>query len=44
MANEPTFATVTGEYFVKRKQRKGSAASRDVALAQRLWALSEQAM
>ncbi len=44
MANDPSFATVTGEYFVKRKQRKSSAASRDTALAQRLWTLSEAAM
>lgn len=44
LANEPSLGGVSGEYFVKRKQRKGSALSRDVELARRLWELSEQAM
>jgi NAD(P)-dependent dehydrogenase (short-subunit alcohol dehydrogenase family) len=44
LANDAALGHVTGEYFVKRKLRKGSAASRDAALAQRLWTVSEQAM
>lgn len=44
LANDPALAAVTGEYFVKRKQQVGSAASRDTGLAQRLWALSEREM
>ncbi|MGH8454040.1 MAG: SDR family oxidoreductase [Nevskiales bacterium] len=44
LANDPSLSNVSGEYFVKRKQRKGSADSRDVDLARRLWVLSEQAM
>jgi NAD(P)-dependent dehydrogenase (short-subunit alcohol dehydrogenase family) len=44
LATDPALSEVSGEYFVKRKRRKGSAASRDSALALRLWQLSEQAM
>jgi NAD(P)-dependent dehydrogenase (short-subunit alcohol dehydrogenase family) len=44
LATDPALCNVSGEYFVKRKQRKGSALSRDVELARRLWELSEQAM
>lgn len=44
LANEPSLAAVSGEYFVKRKARRGSADSRDPGLAQRLWTVSEQAM
>lgn len=41
LATAPELRHVSGEYFVKRKLQAGSAASRDVALAGRLWALSE---
>lgn len=44
LANDPSVAGVSGEYYVKRKARKGSAASRDATLAARLWELSEAAM
>jgi NAD(P)-dependent dehydrogenase (short-subunit alcohol dehydrogenase family) len=44
LANDPGLTTVSGEYFVKRKQKKGSADSRDMALARRLWELSEREM
>ena len=44
LANDPALSDVSGEYFVKRKQRKGSATSHDMALAERLWELSEAAM
>ncbi|HWU69437.1 MAG TPA: SDR family NAD(P)-dependent oxidoreductase, partial [Stenotrophobium sp.] len=44
LANAPELQDVSGEYFIKRKQKAGSAASRDAALAARLWQLSEQRM
>ncbi len=44
LANDPSLATVSGEYFVKRKLQKGSAASRDPELARYLWELSEREM
>jgi NAD(P)-dependent dehydrogenase (short-subunit alcohol dehydrogenase family) len=44
LATAPELATVSGEYFFKRKPRPGSALSRDPELAARLWALSERAM
>jgi NAD(P)-dependent dehydrogenase (short-subunit alcohol dehydrogenase family) len=44
LANDPALGSVSGQYFVKRKLRKGSSASCDAALANRLWALSEQVM
>jgi len=39
-SDEP--AAVSGEYFIKRKIRKGSPASRDAELAKKLWAASEK--
>ena len=44
LATDPSLANVSGEYFFKRKRRRGSKYSNDAALAQRLWALSEKAM
>lgn len=44
LANEPSLSTTTGEYFVKRRKVGSSARSRDAALAQRLWEVSETAM
>lgn len=44
LATAPELATTSGEYFVARQCRRGSAVSRDLALAQRLWALSEQVL
>ncbi|MGH8461548.1 MAG: SDR family oxidoreductase [Stenotrophobium sp.] len=44
LATAPELAHVSGEYFIKRKQKAGSAASRDAALATKLWQLSEQRM
>ena len=44
LATAPELAGVSGEYFVKRKRKEGSARSRDGALAQRLWTLSEERM
>lgn len=44
LATAPELAKVSGEYFVKRKQKAGSALSRDAELARRLWQLSEAAM
>jgi NAD(P)-dependent dehydrogenase (short-subunit alcohol dehydrogenase family) len=44
LATAPELTKVSGEYFISRKQKAGSAASRDAALAQQLWQLSEQAM
>ncbi len=41
LATAPELATVTGEYFVKRRKGKTSAAGRDAALAARLWTRSE---
>jgi NAD(P)-dependent dehydrogenase (short-subunit alcohol dehydrogenase family) len=41
LASSPQVAGVTGEYFVKRQIAKPSAAARDDAAAQKLWAASE---
>ncbi|MGH8445627.1 MAG: SDR family NAD(P)-dependent oxidoreductase, partial [Solimonas sp.] len=42
LATAPELKNVSGEYFVKRRQKPGSAKSRSVELAQRLWARSEE--
>jgi NAD(P)-dependent dehydrogenase (short-subunit alcohol dehydrogenase family) len=40
LASSPGLAGVTGQYFHRRKPRRSSAASRDPALAARLWEAS----
>jgi NAD(P)-dependent dehydrogenase (short-subunit alcohol dehydrogenase family) len=42
LASSPDVADVSGEYFVKRKVRKPTAAARDAEAARRLWDVSEQ--
>jgi NAD(P)-dependent dehydrogenase (short-subunit alcohol dehydrogenase family) len=42
LASSPEVSSVSGQYFFKRKIRKGSSASRDEANARKLWELSEQ--
>ncbi|WP_028081826.1 SDR family oxidoreductase [Solimonas soli] len=42
LATAPELKNVSGEYFVRRRVRPGSAASRSVELAQRLWLYSEE--
>lgn len=42
LASSPEVAGVTGQYFVKCKARKPSAAARDEAAARRLWTVSEE--
>ncbi len=42
LASSPDVAGVTGQYFVKYKARKPSAAARDDEAAQRLWKRSEE--
>jgi NAD(P)-dependent dehydrogenase (short-subunit alcohol dehydrogenase family) len=42
LASSPAVAAVTGQYFVKCKARKPSAAARDDEAAQRLWKRSEE--
>ena len=42
LASSEDVAGVTGEYFVKCKARKPSAAARDEAAARKLWAVSEE--
>ena len=44
LATDPSLTKVSGEYFIGRKQKAGSAGSRDAALATKLWTLSEAAM
>lgn len=44
LADAPELAGVSGEYFIKRRRKAGSAASRDAAAAAQLWSLSERAM
>lgn len=44
LATAPELSNVSGEYFIKRKQKAGSALSRDAALATQLWQMSEQRM
>ncbi|MBV8444056.1 MAG: SDR family oxidoreductase [Hyphomicrobiales bacterium] len=41
LASSPDLASVTGQYFVKRKAVQPSAAARDDAAAKRLWDASE---
>jgi NAD(P)-dependent dehydrogenase (short-subunit alcohol dehydrogenase family) len=41
LASSPDVATITGEYFAKRKIVTPSSAARDDASAARLWAMSE---
>lgn len=43
LATAPELSNVSGEYFYKRKREKSSSASRDMAMAERLWAVSEAA-
>jgi NAD(P)-dependent dehydrogenase (short-subunit alcohol dehydrogenase family) len=43
LATAPELEKTSGEYFVKRRKKAGSAASRDMTEAARLWSLSEQA-
>jgi NAD(P)-dependent dehydrogenase (short-subunit alcohol dehydrogenase family) len=42
LAASPTVAHVTGRYFDKEREREPSAAARDSAAAERLWAESER--
>ena len=42
LASSPEVDGVTGRYFVNRRARDSSPASRDVALAARLWEVSAQ--
>jgi NAD(P)-dependent dehydrogenase (short-subunit alcohol dehydrogenase family) len=42
LASSPEVASVTGQYFFKRKARKGSRASRDEESAKKLWEVSEK--
>ncbi len=42
LATAPELCETSGEYFLKRKVERSSAASRDVQLAERLWTVSEQ--
>jgi NAD(P)-dependent dehydrogenase (short-subunit alcohol dehydrogenase family) len=42
LASSPEVAGVTGRYFVKEKPTVSSGASRDQAVAQRLWQVSEE--
>ncbi|PPE73557.1 short-chain dehydrogenase [Solimonas fluminis] len=44
MATDDKFKGVSGKYYVSRHRRRGSANSRDMDLAARLWRLSEKAM
>lgn len=41
LASSPAVEGVSGEYFAKRRIARSSAASRDMAVAQRLWTVSE---
>jgi retinol dehydrogenase 12 len=42
LASSPTLLSVNGEYFSRWERSQSSPSSRDIATAQRLWALSEQ--
>ena len=42
LATAPELEKVSGEYFVSRKRKPGSALSRDPELARKLWQMSEQ--
>jgi NAD(P)-dependent dehydrogenase (short-subunit alcohol dehydrogenase family) len=44
LATDPSLAGVSGKYFVKRQERRGTRASRDPKLAAELWRMSEQRM
>ena len=44
LATAPELETVSGEYFVKRRRKSGSSASRDMARAAWLWQHSELQM
>ena len=44
LASSPEVASVSGEYFAKRKVAPTSAAARDMAAAKRLWDVSEELM
>jgi NAD(P)-dependent dehydrogenase (short-subunit alcohol dehydrogenase family) len=44
LATAPELDGLSGKYFVKRKVSKSSKASYDVALQDRLWAISEQVL
>jgi NAD(P)-dependent dehydrogenase (short-subunit alcohol dehydrogenase family) len=41
LASDPSVAGVTGKYFEKCKERKPSRRARDMAVAHRLWEVSE---
>ncbi|HEY7485806.1 MAG TPA: SDR family oxidoreductase [Streptosporangiaceae bacterium] len=42
LASSPEVADTTGEYFVRRRPRRSSAASYDEVVARRLWEVSEE--
>jgi hypothetical protein len=42
LATSPNVDTVTGRYFVDKREMKSSAASRDRAVQERLWQISTQ--
>jgi hypothetical protein len=42
LATSPEVEGVSGEYFVKRRARRPSAAALDEATASRLWAISAE--
>ena len=42
LATSPDVASVSGEYFIDRKIKKGSTESRDAGLAKKLWEASEK--
>jgi NAD(P)-dependent dehydrogenase (short-subunit alcohol dehydrogenase family) len=42
LATAPDVASVSGQYFINRKIKRGSSESRDEANARRLWELSEK--
>lgn len=44
LATDPSLANVSGKYFVKREENAGTRASRDPALAAKLWEMSERRM
>jgi NAD(P)-dependent dehydrogenase (short-subunit alcohol dehydrogenase family) len=44
LATDPSLEKVSGEYFIGRRKKTGSASSRDAALAEKLWQLSEAAV
>jgi retinol dehydrogenase 12 len=42
LAGSPDVATITGQYFARRKPAKSSALSHDTAAGQRLWETSAE--